>query len=122
MMSAAGRGPRFRCYDSGNNGLRLPEDNREEFLQAVKPRLGDLEKRWLTDGLLRKFLGNEPMVAAPARRLRAERVPHAMLFTGPRAWGNSHWRECFAQAANCERLKDGLLRGMPHLPAHRTTS
>src|SRR6202047_5490059 len=35
-----------------------------------------------------------------------ERVPHAMLFTGPRGVGKFTLARMFAQAANCERLKD----------------
>ena len=52
------------------------------------------------------FLGNEAMVAALRGALRAERVPHAMLFTGPRGVGKFTLARMFAQAANCERLKD----------------
>jgi DNA polymerase-3 subunit delta' len=53
-----------------------------------------------------EFLGNEPMVAALRGALRAERVPHAMLFTGPRGVGKFTLARMLAQAANCERLKD----------------
>jgi DNA polymerase-3 subunit delta' len=53
-----------------------------------------------------EFLGNEAMVAALRGGLRAERVPHAMLFTGPRGVGKFTLARMFAQAANCERLKD----------------
>jgi DNA polymerase-3 subunit delta' len=53
-----------------------------------------------------EFLGNEAMVAALRGALRAERVPHAMLFTGPRGVGKFTLARLFAQAANCERLKD----------------
>jgi DNA polymerase-3 subunit delta' len=52
------------------------------------------------------FLGNEAMVAALCGALRADRVPHAMLFTGPRGVGKFTLARMFAQAANCERLKD----------------
>jgi DNA polymerase-3 subunit delta' len=52
-----------------------------------------------------EFLGNEAMVAALRGALRAERVPHAMLFTGPRGVGKFTLARMFAQAANCERLK-----------------
>src|SRR5882757_2626966 len=55
-----------------------------------------------------EFLGNEPMVAALRGALRAERVPHAMLFTGPRGVGKFTLARMFAQAANCERLKDNF--------------
>jgi len=53
-----------------------------------------------------EFLGNEAMVAALRGTLRSERVPHAMLFTGPRGVGKFTLARMFAQAANCERLKD----------------
>jgi DNA polymerase-3 subunit delta' len=38
--------------------------------------------------------------------LRSERVPHAMLFTGPKGIGKFTLARMFAQAANCERMKD----------------
>src|SRR5271165_2767771 len=38
--------------------------------------------------------------------LRRERVPSALLFTGPRGIGKYMLARMFAQAANCERLKD----------------
>jgi DNA polymerase-3 subunit delta' len=53
-----------------------------------------------------EFLGNEAMVAALRGALRSDRVPHAMLFTGPRGVGKFTLARMFAQAANCERLKD----------------
>src|SRR5437660_5794705 len=53
-----------------------------------------------------EFLGNEPMVAALRGALRAERVPHALLFTGPRGVGKFTLARMLAQAANCERLTD----------------
>lgn len=53
-----------------------------------------------------EFLGNEAMVAALRGALRSERVPHAMLFTGPRGVGKFTLARMFAQAANCERMKD----------------
>lgn len=53
-----------------------------------------------------KFLGNERIVAALRGTLRSERVPHALLFTGPRGIGKFTLARMFAQAANCERLKD----------------
>ena len=53
-----------------------------------------------------EFLGSEAMVGALRGALRSERVPHAMLFTGPRGVGKFTLARMFAQAANCERLKD----------------
>jgi len=52
------------------------------------------------------FLGNPNTVKALGRMLAAERVPHAMLFTGPRGVGKFTLARMFAQAANCERLRD----------------
>ena len=57
------------------------------------------------------FLGNATAVAALRGALRAERVPHAMLFTGPRGVGKFTLAHMFAQAANCERLKDDFCGG-----------
>ena len=53
-----------------------------------------------------EFLGNERIVTALRGGLRTERVPHALLFTGPRGVGKFTLARMFAQAANCERLKD----------------
>src|SRR6202047_61901 len=53
-----------------------------------------------------EFLGNERIVAALRGALRSARVPHALLFTGPRGVGKFTLARMFAQAANCERLKD----------------
>lgn len=53
-----------------------------------------------------EFLGNERIVTALRGALRAERVPHALLFTGPRGVGKFTLARMFAQAANCERVKD----------------
>src|ERR1700681_3280413 len=52
------------------------------------------------------FLGNERIVTALRGALRTERVPHALLFTGPRGVGKFTLARMFVQAANCERLKD----------------
>ena len=52
-----------------------------------------------------EFLGNENIVAALRGAMRAERVPHALLFTGPRGVGKFTLARMFAQASNCERLK-----------------
>jgi DNA polymerase-3 subunit delta' len=53
-----------------------------------------------------EFLGNERIVGALQGALRAQRVPHALLFTGPRGVGKFTLARMFAQAANCERLPD----------------
>src|SRR5947209_12009079 len=61
--------------------------------------------KWLTMGFS-EFLGNERIVAALRGALRSGRVPHALLFTGPRGLGKFTLARMFAQAANCERMKD----------------
>jgi DNA polymerase III subunit delta' len=53
-----------------------------------------------------EFLGNERIVTALRGALRTERVPHALLFSGPRGVGKFTLARMFAQAANCERLED----------------
>ena len=53
-----------------------------------------------------EFLGNPRIVAALRGMLAGERVPHAMLFTGPRGVGKFTLARMFAQAANCERFRD----------------
>src|SRR6202158_5128358 len=55
---------------------------------------------------LSEFLGNERIVAALRGALRTRRVPHALVFTGPRGVGKYTLARMFAQAANCERLAD----------------
>jgi DNA polymerase-3 subunit delta' len=55
---------------------------------------------------LSEFLGNERIVAALRGALRSKRVPHALLFTGPRGVGKFTLARMFAQASNCERLAD----------------
>jgi DNA polymerase III subunit delta' len=53
-----------------------------------------------------EFHGNERIVTALRGALARERVPHALLFTGPRGVGKFTLARMFAQAANCERMKD----------------
>jgi len=52
------------------------------------------------------FIGNPQVVAALQRMLAADRVPHALLFSGARGVGKFTLARMFAQAANCERHKD----------------
>lgn len=53
-----------------------------------------------------EFLGNTRIVTALRGTLASGRVPHAMLFAGARGIGKFTLARMFAQAANCERLKD----------------
>lgn len=53
-----------------------------------------------------EFLGNDRIVSALRGMLHRERVPSALLFTGPRGIGKYTLARMFAQAANCERLQD----------------
>ena len=52
------------------------------------------------------FLGNPRVVTALRGMLASERIPHAMLFSGPRGVGKFTLARMFAQAANCQRLRD----------------
>jgi DNA polymerase-3 subunit delta' len=52
------------------------------------------------------FLGNSKIVTTLRSMLANERVPSAMLFTGARGVGKYTLALMFAQAANCERLRD----------------
>ncbi len=53
-----------------------------------------------------EFHGNPQIVTALRGALRSGRVPHALLFTGPRGVGKYTLARMFAQAANCERMTD----------------
>jgi len=53
-----------------------------------------------------EFCGNPQILTALRGALRSGRVPHALLFTGPRGLGKYTLARLFAQAANCERLPD----------------
>lgn len=53
-----------------------------------------------------EFLGNTRTVAALRGMLTTGRMPHAMLFAGPRGVGKFTLARMFAQAANCERLTE----------------
>src|SRR5712672_4641032 len=52
------------------------------------------------------FLGNQRILTALRGALHSKRVPHSLLFTGPRGVGKFTLARMFAQAANCERLPD----------------
>src|ERR1700734_2270651 len=52
------------------------------------------------------FLGNERIVTALRGMLSRSREPSAILFTGARGVGKFTLARMFAQAANCERLRD----------------
>jgi DNA polymerase-3 subunit delta' len=62
---------------------------------------------------LSEFLGNERIVTALRGALRSQRVPHALLFTGPRGVGKFTLARMFAEAANCERLTDDFCGECP---------
>jgi len=53
------------------------------------------------------YHGNQRIVAALGGMLARERVPHALLFAGPRGIGKFTLALMFAQAANCERRAAG---------------
>src|SRR5271169_2991085 len=53
-----------------------------------------------------QFLGNHRIVSALRGMLNRERMPSALLFSGPRGIGKFTLARMFAQASNCERLRD----------------
>src|SRR5713226_904035 len=53
-----------------------------------------------------EFAGNQRVVTALQGMLTGDRVPHALLFSGPRGVGKYTLAVMFAQAANCARRKD----------------
>lgn len=60
-----------------------------------------------------EFLGNERIVSALRGALKTQRVPHALLFTGPRGVGKFTLARMFAQAANCETMVDDFCGRCP---------
>ncbi|MDE3170757.1 MAG: hypothetical protein KGL75_11485 [Acidobacteriota bacterium] len=70
-------------------------------MRASPPRFVRKDNMGFSD-----FLGNERVVRAVRGMLHRERVPSAMLFTGPRGIGKFTLARMFAQAANCRRLQD----------------
>jgi DNA polymerase III subunit delta' len=60
-----------------------------------------------------EFLGNQKIVAALRGALASSRVPHALLFTGPRGVGKYTLARMFAQAANCQRMTDDFCGQCP---------
>jgi DNA polymerase-3 subunit delta' len=60
-----------------------------------------------------EFLGNDKIVTALRGGLRWGRVPHALLFSGPRGVGKFTLARMFAQAANCETLNDDFCGECP---------
>jgi DNA polymerase III subunit delta' len=53
-----------------------------------------------------QFLGNERIVTSLHGMLATERVPSAIAFLGPKGIGKYTLARMFAQAANCERMRD----------------
>src|SRR5579859_7707933 len=53
-----------------------------------------------------EFLGNERVVSSLRAMLSREHVPSALLFVGPPGVGKYTLARMFAQAANCEKLRD----------------
>src|SRR5277367_3369969 len=60
-----------------------------------------------------EFLGNPRVVQALQGALKSQRVPHAMLFAGPRGVGKFTLARMFAQAASCERFLDDFCGECP---------
>jgi len=60
-----------------------------------------------------EFRGNSQIVTALRGAMRANRVPHALLFTGPRGVGKYTWRGCLR--------KPPIANGFPTTPAANAT-
>lgn len=59
------------------------------------------------------FHGNPQIVTALRGALRSSRVPHALLFTGPRGVGKFTLARMFAQAACCTNMTDDFCGACP---------
>ncbi len=75
-----------------------PKRSRDESSPVETPASGGFDS----------FLGNARIVSALRGMLLAGRVPNALLFSGPKGIGKYTLARMFAQAANCERLKDNF--------------
>ncbi len=86
---------------------RLAEAGNPSSVSAVKGRSSASNLRlWKVPVGFSEFCGNERIVTVLRGALRSGRVPHAMLFSGPRGVGKYTLARMFAQAANCVRLPD----------------
>src|SRR5208282_4266535 len=99
MLSRSRPWATIQCFDAQNNCVRLPEEIAAETFLAVKPLLTNHSKGCNMG--FSEFLGNEKIVAALRGAFRSGRVPHALLFTGPRGVGKYTLARMFAQASNC---------------------
>ena len=74
----------------------------------IKPKEKTFRYRTTTNEMpFNEYYGNGRIVTALRGMLARERVPHAMLFAGPRGIGKFTLALMFAQAANCERRAPG---------------
>ena len=104
---------RIDCINTVSGALYSPEEIHRAVLQAVETRIlsqasgrGEVPRRKGSLVSFSDFLGNPRVVTALRGMLASERVPHAMLFSGPRGVGKFTLARMFAQAANCQRLPD----------------
>ena len=102
---------RIDCTNTASGALYSPEEIHRAVLQFVESRIlsqapAEMRARERTFVSFSEFLGNPRIVTALRGMLAGERVPHAMLFSGPRGVGKFTLARMFAQAANCQRLRD----------------